>query len=145
MNAYISENIESAETGGPVIEIRLREDFLNQDTHAEADRASRMFDRSIRRFETADASHLIAVFVYAQDSEGRDPEITIATLDEIREISGVRPAGMCYLGYAAMFDVDAREYFADCGGDYRAIALQELADELRSIISPEASATMAPG
>ncbi|WP_323039508.1 hypothetical protein [Gemmobacter sp.] len=145
MNAYISENIESAETGGPVIEIRLREDFLNQDTHAEADSASRMFDRAIRRFEMADVSHLIAVFVYAQDSEGRDPEITIATLDEIRVLSRARPTGMYYLGYAAMFDADAREYFADCGGDYRAIAHQELAGELRSIISPEESDTLAPG
>ena len=144
MNAHISENIESAETGGPVIEIRLREDFLNQDTHAEADRASWMFDRAIHRFETADVSHLIAVFVCAQDSEEGDPEITVATLDEVRELSGARATGMYYLGYAAMFDADAREYFADCGGDYRAIAHQELADELRSIISSEESATMAP-
>ncbi len=144
MNAHISENIDSAEICGPVIEIRLREDLLNRETQDEADSASLMFDRAIRRFETADASHLIVVFVYAQDCEDDAPEITIATLDEVRELAGTKPAGMHYLGYAAMFDADARKYFADCGGDYRAIAHQELADELRSIISPEESATMAP-
>ncbi|WP_028029761.1 hypothetical protein [Gemmobacter nectariphilus] len=144
MNAHVSEDGGANDHSGPIIEIRLREDFLSHDAQCEADMASRIFDKTIRRFEMADVRHLIAVFVYAQDSEGRDPEITIATLDEIREISGVRPAGMHYLGYAAMFDADAREYFADCGGDYRAIALQELADELRSIISPEESATPAP-
>ena len=117
---------------------------MSQQTQADADRASQMFDASIRRFETADVTHLIAVFVYAQDSEEGDPEITVATLDEVQELSGVRSAGIHYLGYAAMFDTDAREYFADCGDDYRAIALQELADELRSIISPEESVTMAP-
>lgn len=104
-----------------------------------------MFDAAIRRFHAADVSHLIVVFVYAQDSEGRDPGITVATLDEVRELSGARPTGMYYPGYAAMFDADAREYLADCGGDYRAIAHQEPADELRSLISPEESATMAPG
>ena len=144
MNADVYEDESTNGHSGPIIEIRLREDLLNQETQAESERASRMFDKAIRRFETADVSHLIAVFVYARGGEGSDPEITVATLDEIRERSGARPAGMHYLGYAAMFDADAREYFADCGGDYRAIAHQELADELRSIILPEESVTLAP-
>lgn len=144
MNVHVAEKDNSDDDQGPIIEIRLREDFLNQEGQREADMASRLFDKTIRRFETADVSHLIAVFVYARSGEGSDPEITFATLDEVRELSGARPAGMHYLGYAAMFDTDAQEYFSDCGGDYRAIAHQELADELRSIIAPEESATLAP-
>ena len=108
MNAHVSEDGGANDHSGPIIEIRLREDFLSHDAQCEADMASRIFDKTIRRFEMADVSHLIAVFVYAQDSEGRDPEITIATLDEIRVLSRARPTGMYYLGYAAMFDADAR-------------------------------------
>jgi len=144
MNAHVYEDEGTNDHSGPIIEIRLREDLLNQETQAESERASRMFDRAIRRFETADVSHLIAVFVYARGGEGSDPEITIATLDEVRELASTKPTGMHYLGYAAMFDADAREYFADCGGDYRVFACDALEDELREVIALGDSATMAP-
>lgn len=138
------DNDSNISATGPIVEIFLREDLMNPDARIEADMASRIFDNTIRRFETAEVSHLLAVFVYAQNGgDGTsDQEVISMTLEAIRALSDAKREGLRCLGYAAMFDSDAQAYFADCDGDYRTLAYQELADELWSVIVPEVSTAM---